>query len=439
MNKIKGKYKRVAFLLVILGVIISLCFSFLILNQEYSSNSIIDIEKIGSFGSFIGGIVGSMWALAGVILIFQALIDQQELIKLNFKEYTNQIESLNLSKAAFQDAKEYNNIQKFEVTFFNLIDRLGVVEDQIKLNLNKNSYTGKDSFERLFNYLLKKYNKKLKEYGITDSESITDQFEDIKYSLNKEDSALIKKLIPSFKIMNRILILINESRLSTNIKQGYIKTLIAHLSLEQIALVFHYSQFLYLDFLEESEKDLKDFFQLCSELELFQYLRPTDTFEFKLCDKRFSYEKSIVGNSFISYQYLSDIVEQTIRKTIKSRETQTVEPGSFSTLKVKIIENLVIVLFKMDYSHNIKFSKSDELLFENMVHFILWFNLQKVNYFNFITGSLKEFDFRNDLEESPNKYEDIIEKEINSFKTKSTEDFIEFIELNREKKFANNV
>ena len=194
-----------------------------------------------------------------------------------------------------------------------------------------------------------------------------------------------------------------------------------------------------MDFLEESEKDLKDFFQLCSELELFQYLRPTDTFEFKLCDKRFSYEKSIVGNSFISYQYLSDIVEQTIRKTIKSRETQTVEPGSFSTLKVKIIENLVIVLFKMDYSHNIKFSKSDELLFENMVHFILWFNLQKVNYFNFITGSLKEFDFRNDLEESPNKYEDIIEKEINSFKTKSTEDFIEFIELNREKKFANNV
>ena len=63
--------------LIILGVIfiiISLIF-FLWNNLSFSLTSSIDNEKFSHFGDFIGGIVGSLWALAGVFLFYVALKD----------------------------------------------------------------------------------------------------------------------------------------------------------------------------------------------------------------------------------------------------------------------------------------------------------------------------------------------------------------------------
>lgn len=66
-----------------------------------------DIEITGQFGDFFGGVVGSLWTLAGVLLYFSALKVQQEQLKAQ-KEEMKQSEKL-LSQ------------QQFESTFFGLL------------------------------------------------------------------------------------------------------------------------------------------------------------------------------------------------------------------------------------------------------------------------------------------------------------------------------
>ena len=66
-----------------------------------------DIEITGQFGDFFGGVVGSLWTLAGVLLYFSALKVQQEQLKAQ-KEEMKQSEKL-LSQ------------QQFETTFFGLL------------------------------------------------------------------------------------------------------------------------------------------------------------------------------------------------------------------------------------------------------------------------------------------------------------------------------
>lgn len=48
---------------------------FIWIEFQLSFNTPINNEKIGQFGDFIGGIVGSIWALAGVILFYVALTE----------------------------------------------------------------------------------------------------------------------------------------------------------------------------------------------------------------------------------------------------------------------------------------------------------------------------------------------------------------------------
>lgn len=66
-----------------------------------------DVEITGQFGDFFGGVIGSLWTLAGVFLYFSALKVQQKQLKVQ-KEEMKQSEKL-LSQ------------QQFESTFFGLL------------------------------------------------------------------------------------------------------------------------------------------------------------------------------------------------------------------------------------------------------------------------------------------------------------------------------
>lgn len=66
-----------------------------------------DIERTGQIGDFFGGIIGSIWALAGVLLYFSAL-------RMQSQELSNQMREMSDSKKLIQQ-------QQFETTFFNLL------------------------------------------------------------------------------------------------------------------------------------------------------------------------------------------------------------------------------------------------------------------------------------------------------------------------------
>ena len=148
MNNIESDYIKIfAYILIILSIIILGCYIYTMYISEYTilerlNNK--DVEITGQFGDFFGGVIGSLWTLAGVFLYFSALKVQQKQLKVQ-KEEMKQSEKL-LSQ------------QQFENTFFGLLQ----TQKELKKDLfckvkiiipteHQNDYT--------FNYV--EYNSKL--------------------------------------------------------------------------------------------------------------------------------------------------------------------------------------------------------------------------------------------------------------------------------------
>ncbi|MFT6981535.1 MAG: hypothetical protein ACJAUD_000298 [Crocinitomicaceae bacterium] len=108
--------ERTSSVLIIIGIgIIVIGIVIFKWNESLNPKSTIASDKIGQLGDFIGGIVGSLWALAGVILFYVALSLQR-------KEFKLQRLELKATRSVFQQQSEQLKIQQRENTFFHLLD-----------------------------------------------------------------------------------------------------------------------------------------------------------------------------------------------------------------------------------------------------------------------------------------------------------------------------
>ena len=83
-------------LLIVVSIFVFICFS------GWSFSWIINEEKIGQYGDFIGGVVGSLFAFVGIILYYIALTEQRKDIEINRKALETQIETLNQQICEFK-------------------------------------------------------------------------------------------------------------------------------------------------------------------------------------------------------------------------------------------------------------------------------------------------------------------------------------------------
>ncbi|MDA8595228.1 putative phage abortive infection protein [Flavobacteriaceae bacterium] len=128
---------------------------FFIWKENFSFSNKLNSEKIAQFGDFIGGIVGSLWSLAGVILFYIALTEQRNDIQINRQTLQAQVDALNQqikefelqrtelseTRKVFKEQSETLKIQRFENTFFQLLSLHHELVD--KLNFDRNQYFGK--------------------------------------------------------------------------------------------------------------------------------------------------------------------------------------------------------------------------------------------------------------------------------------------------------
>ncbi|RZF58572.1 putative phage abortive infection protein [Sphingobacterium corticibacterium] len=122
--------------------------------SDWSFSLSLNEEKVGQFGDFVGGTVGTIFSLAGVILFYIALREQRSDIKINQRSANLQTEALQKQIEEFEKQKEeleltrkvYENqlksmaeqektmkIQQFDSTFYALLN----VYISIKNELNK--------------------------------------------------------------------------------------------------------------------------------------------------------------------------------------------------------------------------------------------------------------------------------------------------------------
>lgn len=125
-----------ASLAILAGFAIIFFFFYTVRTIDFSTNE--GLDSLSTVGEFFGGTVGSIWALAGVILFYLALIYQRRELELQREELIETREILNNQSKTIE-------IQQFENTFFQLLDFH--LEASRKIELQE----GGNGFEKMFN------------------------------------------------------------------------------------------------------------------------------------------------------------------------------------------------------------------------------------------------------------------------------------------------
>lgn len=130
---------------------------------SFSTHEKINADKVAQFGDFVGGLIGSIWALAGVILFYVALNEQRkdfatnravlnaqtEALKQQIREFELQREELSETRLVFKIQSETLKKQQFESTFFSLLNLHHGIVNSIDLRSKENKYNSFESKNRL--------------------------------------------------------------------------------------------------------------------------------------------------------------------------------------------------------------------------------------------------------------------------------------------------
>jgi hypothetical protein len=129
-------------------------------NLSFSNK--IQADKFGQFGDIVGGLIGSIWALAGVILFYVALTEQRndfntnrkvlnaqtDTLKQQIKEFELQRVELQETRKVFYIQSDTLKIQQFESSFFNLLNLHHSIVNSIDLKSSTDKY-GTFEFNRI--------------------------------------------------------------------------------------------------------------------------------------------------------------------------------------------------------------------------------------------------------------------------------------------------
>jgi hypothetical protein len=154
------------FVIIFLGIFIFIWYQ--LSNFRISS---FDTEKFSQFGGFIGGVVGSLWSLAGFILFYVALGKQKDDLEINRNGLKAQIDALNQQTEEFKAQKEEleetrkvykeqsktQTLQRFENTFFNMLTLHHQIVEAIDLDYKE--FLGVNS---IYDVFLRNSNERLR-------------------------------------------------------------------------------------------------------------------------------------------------------------------------------------------------------------------------------------------------------------------------------------
>jgi len=234
-------------------------------NESFNTEGQIKGDKFGQLGDIVGGFIGSLWALAGVIMLYAALKDHREDIQNNQKALEAHIETLQVQTNEFQlqrieltetrvvfiEQTKTLKLQQFEQTFFNMLNLHHLIINELRFTHKKKSITkslenvsqkilsttetfhkGRDCFKYFYSEFQKTYEKhSALNAHEDDSETIKHSFSDF---YEKYQSSLGHYFKNTFKI---ILLTENAPKEFTDF---YLNILKSHISTFEKLLFFYY-------------------------------------------------------------------------------------------------------------------------------------------------------------------------------------------------------
>lgn len=309
--------EKVGLLISLIGILLIILGLYLFLiHGNWEKSSVLDESKIGQFGDFIGGVVGTLFALAGVILYYAALVDQRKDFKTNQDALNLQVKALNQQIVEFQEQRkeleitrqiyEQQNrtmkIQQFESNFYSYLN----VYITIKNNLNSGSEQ-KDFFKDIYDLLVDDLSMQNKSFS--DSHM---------YMIEKYNCIFQKKrglLSHYFKTIYRLLKIVDTSTFATEEKISYGKIIRSQLTDYELLILYYNYHTSY----GEKTRSLILKYNILKHLQTLSKIE----FEFKYFFK--NEDEKIKAVFFTSW--LNKLLTTRVRDNIlKSKEQKNIQP-----------------------------------------------------------------------------------------------------------------
>ncbi len=276
------KYKRILFLLrrllfaesfsiiIVVFAFVSLILSALlfVIFGNWQFTAIMSEEKVGQFGDFVGGFIGTILAFAASLLYLLALKEQRKDVRINQKslqkqteEFQNQVSELQQSRQAFQKQLTMMQIQQFESFFYSYFN--------IYLDI-KSCITNKDSNGKsILRTFLENLHDNLKS-GDLENKTEYQAYTFASQEYCKEIISSKFSLSHYFRTFYRLLKIAESAPVdSTKEKMGYIKIIRSQLSEEELLVLYYNSHSRYAG---ESQK-------LLYEYNILKHLSPLHKYE----------------------------------------------------------------------------------------------------------------------------------------------------------------
>ena len=270
-SKSKWTIERFSFILIGIGILIAIATFFLfVMGEEFNnSSSQIKADKFAHYGDTIGGVVGSLWALAGVLLFYaafkkqiEALEDQKEstrttqrAVELQSKELRLQREELSQTREVFKEQEKTLKVQQYESTYFNLLNLLNALINSMDILTieKKETKSATSQYEERMGRPVE-----AAEYeNISILHSGRDFFSYILYKLEEElDSSYSQDIIrrickehfdenvphlePYFKLLKQLLIRIDKCPFEN--QQEYLDILASQISSKERELIIYFEK-----------------------------------------------------------------------------------------------------------------------------------------------------------------------------------------------------
>lgn len=323
--------------------------------RGWNFSTTINEEKVGQFGDFIGGVVGSILAFAGVILYYVALNAQREDIKINKEALTTQVEALNQQIKEFQaQTEELQETRKVYEEQTNLYrEQTGFYKKQVEELSEQTNISKLEQFDSsyfsLLNVFISFKEKNIKRIIDIYSKLIekrTAPTYDSKKMLNyymeiyNNNSSFLSQY---FKTIYMILSIIENSSIDSAKKIQYAKILRSQLTEEELLIQFYNYQ---------SEYGLKARSYII-KYDMLKHLNPLEKIEYHITDNQ-------IRNQLAPFiQRLFVIIKSNVKKYAD------IEDGSDIIISEKEIlfqEEIVYKLIMKDefFSYSIGFSQDDK-------------------------------------------------------------------------------
>lgn len=133
--------------LIWLGISIIIFAIILFLSHEslFNFEAPIKSEKYGQFGDAIGGVVGSLWALAGVILFYLAFDKQKESLQEQRNAIALQSEELKLQRKELIETREEFHLTRVSNLLYAQLGRFEKAVESLTVHSSTRTYKGYDA------------------------------------------------------------------------------------------------------------------------------------------------------------------------------------------------------------------------------------------------------------------------------------------------------